>query len=483
MKKIFLSNLILVIGLNVLIKPFYIFGIDRSVQNEVGASEYGLYFALFNFAYLFQIFNDFGIQNFNHSVFSKYPWLIPKYLPKILGAKVLLAGIFLTFCLISAVIAGFRIDLWPLLLVIILNQILASFLLYLRTTLSATGHYTGDSIISVADKLLMIILVGSLLWFIEGFKFTILNFVWCQTLSFVLSIVTALAFLKLYAGIPTFKMQFDRIFSIAFFKQSIPYALVLFLMTLYTRMDGVMLERMLPDGKEQAGIYAASYRLLDALGMVGLLFAGLLLPMFAKLIRHRDSVEEITRTARNSLLTFSITIIAMSFTYSQPIIFALYHDATEYWVSVFQVLFPSFMGIALGYIYGTLLTANESINAMNKIFTAGVLLNLVLNLIFITKWQAWGAATATLITQVLTSLALMILAHRHLKLKADLQGWSILLLFALIVFIFCQWTHSLEHPLLVSLSLVSFFAFVLAWVLGLVRLRQWFILVQATPDR
>ncbi|MBK8505532.1 MAG: hypothetical protein IPL46_27045 [Saprospiraceae bacterium] len=82
MKKLFLSNLVLVIVLNASVKPLYIFGIDRGVQNAVGASAYGLYFALFNFVYLFQILNDFGIQNFNHSVFSKYQSLIPKYLPK-----------------------------------------------------------------------------------------------------------------------------------------------------------------------------------------------------------------------------------------------------------------------------------------------------------------------------------------------------------------------------------------------------------------
>ena len=47
-KQKFIWNLILVILLNLLIKPFYILGIDAEVINRVGASVYGNYFALIN---------------------------------------------------------------------------------------------------------------------------------------------------------------------------------------------------------------------------------------------------------------------------------------------------------------------------------------------------------------------------------------------------------------------------------------------------
>jgi len=46
MKRKFITNLALVIFLNLLVKPFWIFGIDRTVQNVVGAESYGLYFSL-----------------------------------------------------------------------------------------------------------------------------------------------------------------------------------------------------------------------------------------------------------------------------------------------------------------------------------------------------------------------------------------------------------------------------------------------------
>ncbi|NNF21747.1 MAG: polysaccharide biosynthesis protein, partial [Saprospiraceae bacterium] len=68
MNAIFVRSLVLVFLVNLIIKPFYIFGIEVSVQNILGAETYGLFFSLFNFTYLFQIINDMGLQHYNAKV-------------------------------------------------------------------------------------------------------------------------------------------------------------------------------------------------------------------------------------------------------------------------------------------------------------------------------------------------------------------------------------------------------------------------------
>ena len=75
---------------NLLIKPFWVFGIDRTVQNKVGESEYGLYFAIFNFTYLFQILLDFGLQNYNNRQVASERTKINELLPTILAFKTIL---------------------------------------------------------------------------------------------------------------------------------------------------------------------------------------------------------------------------------------------------------------------------------------------------------------------------------------------------------------------------------------------------------
>ena len=66
MRKKFATNLIFLFAANLLVKPFWIFGIDRVVQNKVGAEVYGTYFAVFNYSFLLSILLDFGINNFNN---------------------------------------------------------------------------------------------------------------------------------------------------------------------------------------------------------------------------------------------------------------------------------------------------------------------------------------------------------------------------------------------------------------------------------
>jgi len=85
----FVKNLTLLLVLNLLVKPFWILGIDRSVQNTVGAEEYGFYFAVFNFSFLFNILLDFGITNFNNRNIAQNNQLLTKHLSNLLVVKLM----------------------------------------------------------------------------------------------------------------------------------------------------------------------------------------------------------------------------------------------------------------------------------------------------------------------------------------------------------------------------------------------------------
>ncbi|MEZ4982582.1 MAG: polysaccharide biosynthesis C-terminal domain-containing protein [Saprospiraceae bacterium] len=79
----------------------------------------------------------------------------------------------------------------------------------------------------------------------------------------------------------------------------------------------------------------------------------------------------------------------------------LYTDSTTEFGVVLGWLMFSFIGVSGTYIFGSLLTANGSLNRLNWIFVFGIIINLVLNLILIPKSGAEGAAIATLVTQML----------------------------------------------------------------------------------
>src|ERR1035438_9431989 len=127
MLKKFLKNIALVLFLNLLIKPFWILGIDRSVQNHVGVADYGFYYSIFSFSFLLNILLDFGITNFNNKNIAQNNHLLRKHLSSIIVLKLILGGIYLVLSVICAFIIRYNSLQILLLLVLAFNQFLISF--------------------------------------------------------------------------------------------------------------------------------------------------------------------------------------------------------------------------------------------------------------------------------------------------------------------------------------------------------------------
>ena len=437
MKRKFVTNLILLLSLNLLIKPFWIFGIDRTVQNMVGDESYGMYFALFNFSLLLNILLDVGITNFNNKNIAQHNFLLKKHLSNIVGLKFLLAIVYTVFSLIVAAIIGYGKIQFHLLFFLIFNQFLISFTLYLRSNISALHLFRTDSLLSVLDRSLMIIICSVLLF--PGYfrnHFTIEWFVYAQTAAYLLTFL--ITFLIVLNKSGKISIQFNPKFFIVFLRKSYPYALLILLMAFYNRIDGVMLERLLPEplGKQQAGIYAQAFRLLDAVSMFGVMVAGLLLPIFAKMIKHREPVEQIIKLSFTFLFVTAVVVAVSSIFYCYEIMEVLYHSNTEHSSEILGILMTGFIGIATTYVFGTLLTANGSMKQLNWMAFTGMVINVSLNLYLIPRYQAFGSAYASLFTQIVTAGAQVILATMVFKLKPNYLFLMKLLAFAGITVVF-----------------------------------------------
>lgn len=428
MKRKFITNLLLLLFLNVLIKPFWIFGIDVTVQNMVGDESYGLYFSLLNFSMILNIILDLGITNYNNKNIAQHRQLLRKHISNIIGLKFILAGAYALVCIVIALIIGYREVQLHLLAFLILNQFLISFTLYLRSNISGLHLFRTDSLLSVLDRTIMIAICSVLLFTnITHHTFRIEWFVYAQTTAYLLASLITLAVVLYKTG--RLKLYFDRPFFIVFLRKTYPYALLALLMSFYNRIDSVMLERLLPDGKEQAGIYAHAFRLLDAVSMFGVLFAGLLLPIFARMIKQKEDIGSMVQFSFLLLFIPAIVISLSSGFYDQEIMTLLNYSHMELSASIFQILMVSFLGIATTYIFGTLLTANGSIKQLNYMAVIGMGVNIGLNLILIPHIKALGSAWASLGTQLFTALAQTILAVVILKLSVNYRLIAKLALF------------------------------------------------------
>lgn len=430
MKRKFIINLILVVFLNLLVKPFWVFGIDRTVQNVVGAEQYGFYFALFNFSLILNILLDLGITNFNNRHISQNQSSIGVYFSNILSLRLILGVAYLAVSMAAAWLLNYDAAQLRMLLLLTFNQFLLALILYFRSNIAGLQMFKTDSIVSVLDRFVMIVICSLLLWGnVTDQPFRIEWFVYAQTGSYLLTAVVAFVLVLVNAG--GFRLQFDYKFSLEILKKSYPFALLTLLMSLYNRIDSVMLERLLPDGKVQAGIYAQAFRISDACCMFALLFANLLLPMFSRMLKQRENVAGLLRL---STVTMAVPVTAGALTcvfYRQQLMDLMYSSHAAASAPVFALLISGFVAISMTYIYGTLLTANGSLRQLNIVAFCGMVFNIALNFVLIPRYGALGAAVVSLATQSLTAFAQIAIAFSIFGLKFRGRTQFMLLLYVL----------------------------------------------------
>lgn len=482
MQRKFLTNLGLLLFLNLLVKPFWIFGIDRTVQNTVGPTEFGFYFVVFNFSFLFNILLDLGITNFNNRNIAQNNHLLNKHFSGIITMKILLGIVYflVTFCV--ALILGYSGDRLKLLGLLGLNQFLISLVLYLRSNISGLLLFKTDSFLSVLDRLLMILFCSLLLWgHVTRAPFRIEWFVYSQTAAYLLTALTALVIVIKKAHFR--RPRWNWPFFLMIMKQSFPFALMVLLMSLYNRLDPVMIDKLLPEpvGTEQAGIYASGFRLLDAANMIAFLFSVLLIPIFSKMIKRKESVREMLKLSFTLIITVAIIVSAGSFFYSYQLMDLLYESHKLESAQVFRVLMLGFMAVSTTYIFGTLLTANGSLKELNIISLAGLLINLGMNFWLIPKLLAEGSAYASLLTQCVTAILQVAIVMKIFRFNVSYRYLFTLLAYAggVTFFNYISLKMTLDLPglsarlsWLPGFTLAVLFSFLLAVALRLLSLKS-----------
>lgn len=468
MQKKFLSSLLLLLFLNVLIKPLWIFGIDRSVQNRVGAEEYGLYAAIFSFTIIFNIILDLGLTHYNNQALARNPAEIARNFSRLTSLKVFLGIVYLAVALILGLLLNYTLESFSLLLILALSQMFASFLLFLRSHLAGLHLFRMDSIMSVTDKVLMIISC-SLLLYTEWLPvpFNVWHFALAQLFSYVAT--AAIAFVLVFKKARIFVWRLNLKEFSANLKRSSPYALLILLMALYTRVDSVMLEQI--SGAFENGIYAQAFRLLDAVNQLGYLFAVLLLPIFSGMFERRENVRDLVKLSF-SLIFVATTALALAGVFSAGgLMNALYTEHGDLASPVFGLLIISSIAFGSTYVFGTLLTARGDLRTLNQIAVGGFLLNIILNLILIPRYGAVGAATATLATQFLTAALQLYFSLRLMEISFSQSFWIRLAAFS-IVSGGLTWTiHYLNYNWLAIMMINIFVVLLISLLFRLLDLR------------
>ena len=506
MNKKLISGLFWVLLANLLVKPFWILGIDVGVQNAVGAEMYGLYFTIFNISYIFNIILDLGITNFNTRNIARHPKLIVKHLPALLSIKLLLLLLYLVVTFSVGLLEGFGSTQFLLLAILSFNQFLNSLILYLRSNFEGLLLFKWDSLFSVMDRVLMIIICGLMLWGPQLSQLTIFHFALAQTAAYLATAALALTVLILKTG--HCKLRWNKPFTIAILKQSLPFALLVLLMASYNRIDPILLEQLSPDGRGNfnAGIYAGAFKLLDALTMIAYLVSVPLLPIYAKMTKENgerktengerktengerrcprgdtsssgawegqtgeNELSETTIAMFSLVMVFAITAACTLSSVSGEIMELFYDDNVAEYSSVFRIVIFCIIPICFTYIFGTLLTAGGKLKALNIFAACSLAANIAVNMMLIPRYGAIGSAWAGLTAQSLMALAQLAAAIKIYEIRFSRRYILKMVFFTLSVVACCYCIPHLNWWL--ALIIYSTVALALALILKLIDIKE-----------
>lgn len=470
----FVTNLAILIILNLLVKPFWPLVIEPAVQAHIGNIAYGEYFSLFNFSFLLNILLDFGITNFNNKNIAQNNHLLTKHFSVLFLLKMSLAALYLVVTIALGFVIGFDFRLMKLLLVLCLNQFLISFIAYLRSNLLGLHLFKTDSLISILDRTIMIILCGIVLWTdLTGLTIDIMLFVYIQTFAYLLTAI--LAFIAVMRKTTALKFSWNYPFAVMILKKSYPFAILVLLMTFYNRLDAVMIERLLggDTGAYEAGIYAKGFRLLDSANMIAYLFSVQLLPVFSRMIKYKENVEQLAKLSFTLLLTPAFIVAIGCFFYNNELTSLINHGNTDS-ADVFRILMCCFVAISTTYIFGTLLTANGNLKQLNYMALFGILVNLMLNLILIKYYKAMGSAIASLTTQFLTAIVQFYLAAKIFKFRVNKRLIVQLVAFISGVIVANIFTYNVFKNWMINFALMTIISGAWALITGLISVKSIF---------
>lgn len=467
----FYSSLGLLVILNAVIKPIWIFGIDRQVQNAVGTTEYGTYFSLFNLSIVFSFLLDWGLTSyFNRQLASRQENFI-RYAGDFFIIKLLFIAIYAI--VLTSVAAATGIDRTEIVAGVFGIQVTSSLFLFFRAIITAEQWFRTDAILSVLDKTLMILACGLFLFFptIAG-GMTIQRFLMLQLLCTAITIAITIGVLyqrKVRFGIS----RFSAILNKKLLKEALPYGLIVLLMSIHYRFDGFLLERTHPDGAHQAGTYAAAYRLLDAGNMISTLFTLFLLPFIARQWSDKKEITTVVLTVRHLLMILALGIASIAVLLAPWLQQLLYSGSNANSTEALRWCLPALIGYSLVNIYGTVMTATGHIRSFCMITFAAVVINIILNILLIPSMGAKGCCIAALASHTACGIATMVFVKKRLAVNIDFRSIAIYIGIAgLIVAIIYGGTVLPVSPWL-SISIACLLAIGSMLATGLFKLSEW----------
>jgi O-antigen/teichoic acid export membrane protein len=355
------------------------------ITRHIGTHGYGQYATAFGFLMLVGILIDFGLYLVIVRVISTHERNPDEIVANSIGLRLALFA--LSFLLILALlpflpyehVTKTAILVGSLsILGITLNQAIGGvFQAHLRIDLFVLGDVLGRAVTLFAA------------WYALAHGMGIVAVAWAVVIGYVANLALTLYFLPRFQPL---RISFDLGVWRWILTEGLPLGALIILSALYLRLDVFLLS--LFRSVSEVGTYGVATKMAEVVSGFGAIIVGATLPVLAR--RVGEQAHELARSISAEIYDLMIAIgaglVVGALFEASPIIKLVAGPGFEDSVLPFQILV---LAVALGFVtvlYGQLMVVWSAQRKLILPMIVGVTASLVLNLIFIPRYGALGAA-------------------------------------------------------------------------------------------
>ena len=425
------------------------------ITRYLGQEGYGFYATVVSFLYFFTVFSDLGLYAICVRDISKIK-ADEKKIASVAFTLRFFGGLF--FFILAPLVAllfPYPIEIKIGILIgalgfwLMSNQqvLIGVFQKYLKVDKAALAEVLG--------RITQLGLVGFFVWQDFGFLFIVSAIIGGSLVNFILVFI----FSRKYISI---SFDFDFSFWKKILKKSLPLALAVVFTAIYFRIDTIMLSLMKP--ASHVGIYGLAYKILESLLFFPAMFVGLVVPLMSKYVfSNLKKFIKVTQEALNVLLILIVPMVFGVFLLSEKIINLVGGEEFLPSAGVLKILIFAAAAIFLGALFSNMIISFEKQKNLTYIYGFGVIVNLTANFILIPDYSYYGAAIATVVTELLALILMVVVVYKNISVLPSFKDFYKYLIAGLAM-VLPLYFLNLNLFILIILGGLVYFGFL--WLLG-----------------
>ncbi len=371
----------------------------------LGMEILGQYYTAVAFTTILALIIDLGFTNILIREVAKDQTKTNKWMRPIIGLKFILAILAALVAYALAKIAAYDSLVLSLIAVSFLAMLLDSFTNTFFSVIRGFHNLKYESLAAIGFQVIIFILGLSMMQAGLSAPWLMVAMATASLINFIFAASVARLKFKLNI-LPQFNWPLTK----KIFLLSWPFAVYNILQRIYSYLDSLLLGFLA--NYVQVGLYQIAFKIVFALQFLPLAFIASLYPaMSAYWQNNRGQLSITFKRAINYLIIISLPIIFGVIAISQQVVALMGAEAAAVWP--LRIIMLSLFFIFLNFPVGSLLNAcdKQKRNTLNMAIVA--VSSIILNIIFIPKWQAVGASFTVLVTNILL-LILGLVASRSL---------------------------------------------------------------------